>query len=385
MLCDLRDTALAQQCFEDDEKIEVEPVESHGFIGLVACPGLRGGKLPESEPRSYERPGQTSEFYCINLYFLRRPHVASEPKAMSSRVASIIPQFALYGETVFAQKPEFVHVECIRERSERNGWLIKPHRHAHLFQVLFMQSGAAEVRLDAVTSRHAGCWLVTVPPGVVHGYRFEPDTEGFVLSIAMDMLAYDAEKQLSWLLDNALTRPHILKAPKNSPHYRQLLHYFAMIRQEMLQADDDRQIALLSLVKMILITLRRRLQQQQCEALPPAASVQLVNRFKALIEQHYKQHWKIAVYAECLHVSVSTLNRCCQEVLGCPSKKLIQERLHIEAKRRLIYTNGTLDQISWELGFADTPYFSRVFKQLEGASPRAFRQRELFRGLAAGR
>jgi AraC family transcriptional activator of pobA len=288
-----------------------------------------------------------------------------------------IPQFALYGETVFTHKPEFVHEECIRERSERNGWLIKPHRHAHLFQILFIFSGGAEVRLDATSSIHKGCRIITMPPGAVHGFRFEPDTDGVVLSVALNMLALDAENQMNSLLEGALAQPQILKLAKNSAQYRELFHYFRLIRQELATPDEDQQLALFALVKMVLISLRRlllrRLQQHQ-QHHRQTGSMQLISRFRNLLEQHYKQHWKIAAYADALHVSVSTLNRSCQELLGCPTKKLIQERLHMEAKRRLIYTRETLDQISWDLGFKDAPYFSRVFKQLEGASPRSFRQ-----------
>jgi AraC family transcriptional activator of pobA len=119
--------------------------------------------------------------------------------------------------------------------------------------------------------------------------------------------------------------------------------------------------------------LRRQLLQQKQASHVQSGSVQLVNRFRSLLEQHYKNHWKIDAYADALHVSVSTLSRACQTVLGCSTKKLMRERLHIEAKRRLIYTAETLDQISWDLGFKDASYFSRTFKQLEGTSPKTFR------------
>lgn len=292
---------------------------------------------------------------------------------MPRHINTSIPHFALYGETVFTHKPEFVHIECIHERSERNGWLIKPHRHAHLFQVLFMFDGAAEVRLDTTRSSHKGCWLITMPPGVVHGFDFQPHTQGIVLSLAIGMLGLDAGNQVLPLLEGTLSQPRIAKVAKNSQDYRELYHYFAKIREEMDAPSEDQRIALFSLVKMVLVTLRRRLRQPVPEVQTMDGNAQLMNRFRSLLEEHYRQHWKISDYAAALHVSVSTLNRACQEVFGGSLKKLIQERLHVEAKRRLIYTKETLDQISWDLGFADAPYFSRVFKQLEGTSPKEFR------------
>lgn len=293
--------------------------------------------------------------------------------AAAARTLSI-PQFALYGETAFTHKPEFVHIECIYERSERNGWLIKPHRHSHLFQLLFMYNGGADVRLDTRSSTHKGCWVVTMPPGVVHGFQFQPGTQGVVLSLAIGMLGLDAENQVSGLLEDLLTQPHIVRYNKQSAEYKDLFQYLWLIRQELDTPRDGQQVALFSLVKMVLISLRRRLQRENGDAVAQSGGAQLANRFRNLLERNYKQHWKIGDYANELHVSVSTLNRACHDVLGCNAKKLIQERLHIEAKRRLLYTRETLDQISYDLGFKDAPYFSRVFKQIEGASPKLFRR-----------
>ncbi len=304
----------------------------------------------------------------------KEQYVCAMARSSASLRAATIPQFALYGETAFAHKPEFVHIECIYERSERNGWLIKPHRHSHLFQILFMYNGAAEVQLDAARSSHKGCWLVTMPPGVVHGFQFKPGTQGVVLSLAIGMLGLDAENQVSSLHEGLLTEPRIFRYNKQTAEYRELFQYLFLIRQELDTPRDDQQIALFSLLKMILLSVRRKLQHEHRAALTQSGGAQLASRFRRLLETNYKQHWKIADYATELHVSVSTLNRACHDALGCNAKKLIQERLHIEAKRRLMYTRETLDQISYALGFKDAPYFSRVFKQIEGASPKLFRR-----------
>jgi AraC family transcriptional activator of pobA len=295
----------------------------------------------------------------------RRPNPSTTPP---------IPLFALYGETIFRHKPEFVHIEDIRARSERNGWVIKPHRHGHLFQILCMFSGSAEVQVDEHTSTHKGSWVIATPTGVVHGFKFSPDTDGLVLSLSINMLGLDAENHIGTLLDGVLARPRIVKFQLNSLLLKELSLYLRQIRQELVLPRQDQQIALFSLVKMVLVSLRRRLHQEHVEDAEEQSGAQLTNKFRHLLEQHYKQHWKIGDYANALHVSASTLNRACHENLGGTAKKLIQERLHVEAKRRLIYTKETLDQISFDLGYKDAAYFSRVFKQVEGVPPMSYRR-----------
>lgn len=69
-------------------------------------------------------------------------------------------------------------------------------------------------------------------------------------------------------------------------------------------------------------------------------------QFRVLIEQHYTDHLAIEEYADRLHVSVSTLNRLCQHLLKNSPKTIIHKRGIIEAKRRLIYTQQSVEEIS---------------------------------------
>ena len=286
-----------------------------------------------------------------------------------------IPQFALYGETSLRHKPEFIHIEDIRARSERNGWVIKPHRHGHLFQILCIFGGGAEVHLDEKMSSHKGSCVIAIPAGVVHGFHFAPDTDGFVLSLSVDLLGNDTENHLGTLLEGVLARPRVLKFQQRSVLFRELSLYLRQIQHEFGFARAGQQAALFALVRLVLVTLRRRLHQEQVEDAENVHGAQLSSRFRQLLEQHYKHHWKIGDYAAALHVSASTLNRACLEMLGGTAKRLIHDRLHVEAKRRLIYTRETLDQISFDLGFKDSAYFSRVFKLAEGMPPMSYRRK----------
>jgi AraC family transcriptional regulator, transcriptional activator of pobA len=294
--------------------------------------------------------------------------------ARKSREFSQIPQFALYGEHTPSHALEFVHIEDIHERSSRNGWVIKPHRHAHLFQVLCMFSGAMQLRLDDSMQTLEGAWAIVLPTGTVHGFEFRPDTQGVVLSVAINLQGLDAENQIAGLLAGVLEQSCVLRLPRRSPQGQQLQHCLQLLKQELVHRQQEQALALFALVKLVLVTLRRLVVQAQQQQRPPPPTTQLADRFRQLLEIHYKEHWSVAAYAEALHVSVSTLNRACGEALGQPAKKLMVARLHVEAKRRLTYTRETLDQIAYALGYQDAAYFSRVFKAQEHLTPTAFRQ-----------
>ncbi len=53
---------------------------------------------------------------------------------------------------------------------------------------------------------------------------------------------------------------------------------------------------------------------------------------------------------------------------------VIQERIFLEAKRLLIYTNKSSKEIAYELGFEDVAYFSNFFKKTALVAPTLFRK-----------
>ncbi len=70
------------------------------------------------------------------------------------------------------------------------------------------------------------------------------------------------------------------------------------------------------------------------------------------------------------------LNTLCRRLAGRSALQLLHERLLLEAKRQLTYTNMTIGQVADTLGFSEPAYFTRFFKRHTGFSPKAFRQRQ---------
>jgi mannose-6-phosphate isomerase-like protein (cupin superfamily) len=99
-----------------------------------------------------------------------------------------VPVFSLYGETAAVDAAEFVHIEEIRARSARYDWHIKPHQHRGLYQILFVLAGAVEVQADGKTTNVPVPCALSVPPAVVHGFHFKPDTRGYILTVSEAML-----------------------------------------------------------------------------------------------------------------------------------------------------------------------------------------------------
>lgn len=98
-----------------------------------------------------------------------------------------------------------------------------------------------------------------------------------------------------------------------------------------------------------------------------------VEKFRGLVEQHFKQRLGLPDYADRVGVSAGQLARVCREVLGVSALDVINARILHEAQRNLIYTSGSVKQLASALGFVDEAYFGRFFRKHTGLTPREFR------------
>jgi len=101
----------------------------------------------------------------------------------------------------------------------------------------------------------------------------------------------------------------------------------------------------------------------------------LVARFRQAVEANLRAGWELRRYAKSLGVTPTRLRDACLEVTGRPPTHIVHERLILEAKRSLKYTNMTIAETAYDLGFSDPAYFSRFFSERVGVSPAEFRRR----------
>lgn len=284
-----------------------------------------------------------------------------------------IPNYGLYGESRDSSAVG-IHIEQIVERSRGQNWVIKPHRHGKLFQVLCIFDGEADVELDENRHHIDGWSLVTIPIGVVHSFSFKPDSQGVVITLSDETLAaifqlHDA-KYLRSLFEQAV----VIDMNSDEDQRGLLQQYITLLRYEFTAVNDAKFSSMLLLINLFLITVKRQIDHQAMETPSAPRHLQTIDALRRLIERHFKEHWQVAQYADALNISTSTLNRMCHEYLGANAKSIILSRVVAEAKRRLTYTQQPLDQIAYYLGFKDPAYFSRLFKKSVNSSPSEYRK-----------
>jgi AraC family transcriptional activator of pobA len=205
---------------------------------------------------------------------------------------------------------------------------------------------------------------INVPVGSVHGFSFTRGTEGWVLTIATEVL--DEALMPSEGLTAVLGQPAVLRgSPAMRAAMKQIFAEFA--------GQNFGRAHLLRTLAGTLFGLVARELSSNNHRLDPAAKSDLLQRFHDLIEQHYLEHWSVARYADVLSVTPTHLSRVARAATGHSASRMIVNRVVREARRNLVYTNMPISTIAYALGFKDPAYFSRVYATATGFSPRVFR------------
>lgn len=142
-----------------------------------------------------------------------------------------------------------------------------------------------------------------------------------------------------------------------------------------MESKDDLQIEMLQMMLKRLLILCTRLYKEQNEVNNiDSQNLDLIREFNILIETHFRNKHTVAEYAELLNKSPKTLSNLFSKVYHKSPLQYIHERILLEAKRSLIYSEKPIKEIAYELGFEDLQSFSRFFKAKEHISPKDFKQ-----------
>jgi AraC family transcriptional regulator, transcriptional activator of pobA len=128
------------------------------------------------------------------------------------------------------------------------------------------------------------------------------------------------------------------------------------------------------LLKRLIIKLTRLAKEQHRLVDVPTAELDLMRRYNLLIEHHFRQKHTVADYADLLNRSPKTLTNLFAAHGQKSPLRLIHDRIMLEARRLLIYTDKNTKEIGYELGFSEANHFSRFFKKEAGIPPAEYKK-----------
>lgn len=142
-----------------------------------------------------------------------------------------------------------------------------------------------------------------------------------------------------------------------------------------LKTKDNIQAEMLRMLmaRFIIICTRLLKAKEGYKETQKSSKIDMLREFNMLVETHFKMEHSVSFYADKLFKSPKTLSNTFAKLNTSPLQ-IIHERIILEAKRLLIYTDKTAKEIAYEVGFEDASHLSRLFKKYTALSPSDFKK-----------
>jgi AraC family transcriptional activator of pobA len=245
------------------------------------------------------------------------------------------------------------------------------HRHRH-WSIFIFTKGTGKHTIDFTTIDTTPGSIHFVLPGQLHALD---GRDGFLAHVILFteefFLLKDETKNLLMKLFNYMDsgEPPVLHLSDDDKEY--MNHIIALMQKENAAKSQSRDQILLDLLSIFV----SKCMQIMDIPLVPMHSVEALQyiQFRKEVEKSHRTVHTVSDYAKRLNISTKAINDITKQFAGITALEFIHQRIYIETKRLLKYSQKPIKQIAFDLNFSDTAHFTKFFKQKEGVPPLEYR------------
>ena len=252
--------------------------------------------------------------------------------------------------------------------------------HVHPFyEIIWFKKGSGVHTVDFTNYPVADNTVFFIAPGQLHSFSGSHNQEGIVMKICAHLLsdiACNEEVLLKYNVFNTYDGVPFKKI--SSQCAEKISGLIELIENEMSQSDMiGHKDMLHSLVTMMLVNIERCQEEKNSAIFTTSRTAHRVFlAFRREIELSYRKMHTVKEYADKLNISTKTLTNYVAECSDFSPLEMINNRIILEAKRMLRYSNLMVKEIAADLGFDDPSYFNKFFRRLAHCSAADYRTPE---------
>lgn len=251
----------------------------------------------------------------------------------------------------------------------------QPHRH-NFQEILWVRSGRGKHAIDGRELTIQPNTFYLIAKGQVHQLITGIDLDGLVIRFSDAFLPNFLSQEMGHyqtVLFNNVTINHTLPVPPEAlPKFESLM---SLLLAEFNSVDGRFNQEILRHLLTVLLIKLGKVQREVVSGGGTAVSpeVQLFHEFTLLLEEQYSQTHAVRDYAHQLNITPRQLSDITRQFFGRTAKHLIEDRLLLEAKRLLTFTNLSVKEIAHQLGYKDPSHFSKIFKKKTQTTPQDYK------------
>lgn len=236
----------------------------------------------------------------------------------------------------------------------------KPHRHSGYLELVFLSKTSGKHVIDGWESPIKTPCILIIRKECVHHWELVAPIEGFVLLIKKLFLDLSLDLEIARMVDE-ISKFDVIYIKKNG---------IIPTLLEMMSQEENR-ICQEGLFRSFLAKI---LEDTEKIEQTTSISNDLYVRFIELLNTNGKIINHVAYYADLLHTSPQNLSAACKKIANNTASQILAIYIIKEAKRLIFYTNNSIAEIAFSLGFSDKSNFSKYFKRYTGITPSEFKK-----------
>ncbi|OFX26247.1 MAG: hypothetical protein A2041_11770 [Bacteroidetes bacterium GWA2_31_9b] len=242
-----------------------------------------------------------------------------------------------------------------------------PHKHDDYYELIFLSAGEGFHWIETEKYMISTPEFYFLKPGQLHYWQFTDIPKGFVILFKANF--FDNLKETDIInLYRQLKEKFRIPIPNNyNPE---------AIFNELLQEYSENSVYSTHIIHGYLRALfAKMLQLAEIQSQEKNVPVTTFEKFQDLLVKECPRLHKVNDFSGLLNTTPQNLNIICRKHSGKSASELITSQLLLEAKRYILHTDNTMNEITYTLSFNDPSNFVKFFKKHEKITPAQFRSK----------
>ncbi len=260
------------------------------------------------------------------------------------------------------------NIRTIDEIRKRAGHYLSIPKRFNFYKIVYVTNGAGSHRVDMQNHQLTANTILPINRNAVQCFSDASKMEGFVVHFSPKFFIKERENFNYLFNSNVFLKSDAIECSptmsfilnqlkstyengKSEIHYRQIINYLRVFFLE---------------IEMNLNT------KHTYQSLP---SDEIYRKFQKAIEKNVTYKTKVKDICIRKNIAAKRLNQSLKTIVGKSAKELIDEKLVMEIKRLLLYSNYSIKEIAYKLQFDEAANLTNYFKRHTGSTPNHYRNK----------
>jgi|JI10StandDraft_1071094.scaffolds.fasta_scaffold196490_2 AraC family transcriptional activator of pobA len=270
---------------------------------------------------------------------------------------------------------EFEILDLEKLTHSRKDKIYIPHR-TNFYHIFFFEKCNPVHNIDFHSVKIKPYSLLFINKDSVHIFDSKSQYKGKLIIFTEDFFYQSENDRLflqSTILFNDLLSTQGIELEKDNSEFSLILKQMELELKK--EIDANQHYILKNFLHNLLLLSERAKRTSGYSEIKKGLELDITIMFKDLMNENFLKLKTVSSYSKLMQISEKKLTLATTKIIGKTPKVMIDDRIMLEAKRLLTYTNKSIREIGYILGFDEPTNFTKYFRNNATKTPLEFREK----------